>query len=332
MRLEMEKRGEERGWIESASDSAKWYTRYSMAGDQASLFDRKKYKGVLQQTYQIEPPAAGHSVLKTLLAYNTYLRSGGYSKYTPDDFTSDVKKFGLFVKDKKLKDIKTVDIQQWIGEIKKVMKEKTVSRKISAVTNYFNWLAQEKVITENPAQSIRYIRVTSPLPDILFDEECQKLLAAASADPRSYLLVLLLLYTGMKKEELFDLKLTHFDFSNKYAPELWLKHTGKKVKKDRKLKLPHEVVSVFQEYVKRYGITDILFPYTPRFIEMILTDTAKKAELQKKVTAGILRDTFVVQCLKRGEEIEKVLIKIGLTVTTGEDAKEKYLKLAGRAI
>jgi site-specific recombinase XerD len=303
-----------------------------MAGEQASLFDRKKYKGVLPQTYQIEPPAADHSVLKTLLAYNTYLRSGGYSKYTPDDFTSDVKKFWLFIKDKKLSEIRTIDVQQWIGEIKKVMKEKTVSRKISAITNYFNWLTQENVLAENPAQSIRYLRVTSPLPDILFDEECQKLLAAASADSRSYLLVLLLLSTGMKKEELFDLKLNHFDFSDKYAPELWLKHTGKKVSKDRKLKLPHEVVPVFHEYVKRYGITDILFPYTPRFIEMILTDTAKKAELHKKVTAGILRDTFVVRCLKRGEEIENVLIKIGLSVSTGEDAKEKYLKLAGRAI
>jgi site-specific recombinase XerD len=159
-----------------------------MAGDQTSLFDRKKYKGVLPQTYQIEPPAADHSVLKTLLAYNTYLRSGGYSKYTPDDFTSDVKKFGLFVKDKKLKDIKTVDIQQWIGEIKKVMKEKSVSRKISAIINYFLWLEKEKVLSVNPASSIRYMRITSPLPDILFDEECQKLLAAASGDSRSYLL------------------------------------------------------------------------------------------------------------------------------------------------
>src|SRR4051812_13881729 len=113
------------------------------------------------------------------------------------------------------------------------MKEKTVSRKISAVTNYFNWLAQKNILAVNPALSIKCLRVTSPLPDILFDEECQKLLAAASVDPRSYLLVSLLLDTGMKKEELLDLKLTHFDFSNIYAPELWLKHSGKKVRKDR---------------------------------------------------------------------------------------------------
>src|SRR5256886_17276284 len=131
------------GGIESANDSTKWYTRHDMAEEQASLFDQRKYKGVMPQTYQIEPPAADHTVLKTLLAYNTYLRSGGYSKYTPDDFTSDVKKFGLFVKDKKLSEILTVDIQQWIEVIKKVMKEKTVRRKISAIINYFLWLEKE---------------------------------------------------------------------------------------------------------------------------------------------------------------------------------------------
>ena len=285
----------------------------------------------MPQTYPIELPAADHSVLKTLPAYHTYLRSGGYSKYTPDDFTGDVKKFGLFIKNKKLSEIRTVDIQQWVGEIKQVMKEKTVSRKISAVTNYFNWLEQERVLSDNPAKSIRYIRVTSPLPDILFDEECQKLLASASADPRSYLLVLLLLETGLKKEELFDLQITHFDFSNKYAPELWVKHTGKKVKKDRKLKLPHEIIPVFNDYVRRYGITDILFPYTPRFIEMVLTDTARKAELQKKVAAGVLRATCAVRWLKNGEDIEAVLMKLGLS-PNDEDAKERHLKLAGRAI
>ena len=309
-----------------------------MAGEQTSLFDQKKYSGVLPQTYQIEPPGPDSTVLSTLPAYHAYLNSGKYSKYTPDDFTSDVKKFGLFLRErkrlgfftqeKKLKDIKTSDIQQWIGELKKVMTEKTVSRKISAITNYFLWLSTEKALIDNPADSIGYQRVTSPLPDILFDSECQKLLAEASNDPRTYLCLLLFLETGIKKEELFDLKVIHFDFTNKYAPEMWVKHTGSKVKKDRKLKLPPEIVPVFTDYVGQYKVTDILFPYTPRFIEMLLSDVAKRAQLQKKVTAGILRDTFVVRSLKRGEGIENVLRKIGLSESTWEDAMEKYLKLA----
>src|SRR3989440_2767195 len=232
-----------------------------MPGEQPSLFDRKKYSGVLPQTFQIEPPTSDCTVLKTLPAYHTYLQSGGYSKYTPDDFTSDVKKFGLFVKDKKLREIRTVDIQQWIGELKKVMTAKSVTRKISAITNYFLWLATEKVLDVNPAAPIRYLRVTSPLPDILFESECLQLLTAASTDPRTYLLLLILLETGIKKEEVFELKVMHFDLSNKYAPELWVKHTGKKVKKDRKLKLPPEMVPVFSDYVGgKYDITDMLFP------------------------------------------------------------------------
>jgi len=303
-----------------------------MASVQPSLFDRKQYTGVLPQTYPIDPPSADGTVLNTLPAYHAFLRSGDYSKYTPDDFTSDVKKFGLFIKEKKLREIRKSDIQQWIGELKKVMTEKTVSRKISALTNYFLWLESEKVLTVNPAASIQYLRVTSPLPDILFESEYQKLLTAASTDPRTYVLVLLLLETGIKKEEVFELKIIHFDLSNKYAPELWVKHTGKKVKKDRKLKLPPEIVPVFADYIKQYTIIDTLFPYTPRFIEMLLSDTAKRAGVQKKVTAGILRDTFVVRSLKRGERIENVLHKIGLSETTWEDAKEKYVKLAGRAI
>ena len=144
-----------------------------MTSVQPSLFDRKPYTGVLPQTFQIEPPTADSTVLKTLPAYHAYLRSGDYSKYTPDDFTSDVKKFGMFVKENKLREIRKADIQQWIGELKKVMGEKTVSRKISSLTNYFLWLEREKVLTVNPAQTIQYLRVTSPLPDILFESECQ---------------------------------------------------------------------------------------------------------------------------------------------------------------
>jgi hypothetical protein len=61
-----------------------------MGSEQPSLFDRKQYTGMMPQAFQIEPPTADSTVLKTLPAYHAYLRSGEYSKYTPDDFTSDV--------------------------------------------------------------------------------------------------------------------------------------------------------------------------------------------------------------------------------------------------
>ncbi len=299
-----------------------------MASQQPSLFDQRIYAGVLPQAYQIEAPTIDQTVLNTLPAYYAYLQSGNYSKYTPADFTSDLKKLGLFLRDKPLCKVQTADVQQWIGEIKKTMSAKTVSRKVSAVTNYFNWLVQAGVLTVNPTESIPYVRVTSPLSDVLFESECRQLRVAASPDPRAYLLLLLLLETGMKKAELFSLKLMHFDFSDAYAPELWIKHTGKQVWKDRKVKLPPEVAPVYADYIQQYAVAETLFPYTPRFIEQLLTAIARNAKLQKKVTAGVLRDTFVVRSLKQGAKLEDLLHKIGLSELTWEDARRKYMKLA----
>ncbi|HZC03807.1 MAG TPA: hypothetical protein VE844_21445, partial [Gammaproteobacteria bacterium] len=85
-----------------------------MPDDQLALFHPKKYKDVTAQRTPITPPAGDHTVLQTLPAYHAYLRSGDYSKYTPDDFTSDVKKFGLFLKEKKVSEIRPIDIHQWI--------------------------------------------------------------------------------------------------------------------------------------------------------------------------------------------------------------------------
>jgi len=302
-----------------------------MTKEQGTLFDKRTYRGQ-QQTHTIAPPTPDMSVGATLPAYHVYLSSGAYSKYTPDDFTADLKRFALFIGSKPLLDVQTVDIQQWIATLKETMPAKTVSRKVSAVGNYFRWLEREKVLERNPAKNIRAPRVTAPLPDILFNNECERLLAAASSNPRTYLLVLLLLETGIKKAELLELTTDNFDFSNKYQPELWIKHTGKQIFKDRRVKLPTEVTDVFNDYVQQYGVAGVLFPYTPRFIEQMLTEIAKQADITKKVTPGILRDMFVVRSVKRGQKLEELFEKIGLAKSSYDDARKKYGRLTSGAL
>jgi hypothetical protein len=53
---------------------------------------------------------------------------------------------------------------------------------------------------------------------------------------------------------------------------------------------------------------------------------------QPGVSAQILRDTCAVRQLRRGEGIERVLQRLGLSETTWEDAKIKYLKLSAGGI
>jgi site-specific recombinase XerD len=312
-----------------------------MSGSQLPLFQRKTYKGIIPTIpVEIQAPGGDKTVIETLPAYYTYLSNGGFSKYTPDDFTGDLKKFGVYLKDKKIQEVSERDIQGWISFLKapsprgEGLRAKTVSRKLTALGNYFQWLTVNEVIPadKNPMLNIANTRVSSPLPEILFETECTQLLTTASGDPRTYLLFLLFLETGIKLEELFGLRVSHFDFSNKYAPEMMIKHTGKKEKKSRKLKMPPEIISVFNDYVSAYNVDDLLFPYTPRFIRYLITETTEKAGVRKKVSAQILRDTCAIRQIKRGEGIERVLMRLGLSETTWEDAKVKYLKLSAVGI
>lgn len=74
-----------------------------MAGAQLPLFQRKTYKGILPTIpMAIQAPSGELTVLQTLPAYHQYLTDGGFSKYTPDDFTGDLKKFGVFLKEKQI--------------------------------------------------------------------------------------------------------------------------------------------------------------------------------------------------------------------------------------
>jgi hypothetical protein len=74
------------------------------------------------------------------------------------------------------------------------------------------------------------------------------------------------------------------------------------------------------------------FQALSKWPKLRLEGVAKRVNLQKKVTAGILRDSFVVRSIKRGEDIDLVLKKIGLTESTWEDAKIKYQKLSAGGI
>jgi site-specific recombinase XerD len=104
-----------------------------MTAAQLPLFQRKTFTSVIAaQKLPVAPPSNNKSVLSTLSAYYAYLQSGGYSKYTPDDFTGDVKKFGLYLRDKPISEITVHDVRDFVSTLKSKEKlsEKTVSRKL----------------------------------------------------------------------------------------------------------------------------------------------------------------------------------------------------------
>lgn len=304
-----------------------------MTTEQGTLFNQRGYRGQKPQTFTVVAPSSDMTVLATLPAYHAYLSSGQYSQHTAGDYTADMKLFGQYTRNRALSELQTGDMQAWVASLKATMPAKTINRKVSALGNFFRWLTHvEHVFEQNPAGGIRAHRVTAPLPDLLYDSECEELLRANSTDPRAYLLTLILLETGMKMAELLELDTANFDFSDKYQPVLLIKHSGKQVYKDRKLKLPVVIVPVFEDYVQRYSVTGPLFPYTERFLSGLLTDAGKRAKLTKRVTASMLRDLYVTRGVKRGEKLEDLFEKIGLAKNSYDDARKKYGRLTREAL
>src|SRR4051812_9497421 len=113
---------------------------------QLPLFLRKKFeKAVQKQTVEPVVPTGDRSVMQTLPAYRAFLCSQGYSESTTEKYFADVRKFSLFIREKKVGEITHHDIQQWIAGLLSKQGEKlepkTVNRKVSAIINYFQWLA-----------------------------------------------------------------------------------------------------------------------------------------------------------------------------------------------
>ena len=136
----------------------------------------------------------------------------------------------------------------------------------------------------------------------------------------------------MKSNELFKLKKANIDISNSYSPELWIKHTGKETKKDRKVALPAQFTEVYQKYVEQYEIEDFLYPVTDRYIQMLFVELKKQTGIDKELTPKTLRHTHVVRAYRRGEDTENIFERIGLAPDSRKEAGEMYLRLARKGI
>ena len=304
--------------------------------DQLPLFIRRTFqKKASTQVVKPATPTGERSVMQTLLTFQAFLAEK-YAPKTAKMYWGDVRELSIYLKNKKLKKISSHDLQQWIGSLVspagRGLERKTVNRKVSAITTYFLWLQGLEAITDDPTMVLNNARIQSPLPDYLYEGEIKTLSAEASRDSRTYLLVLLFLDTGLKSNELFLLTRAHVDISDPYNPELWIKHSGKQSKKDRKVALPARFTAVYTQYLERYSVGDKLFPFTARFMQMIFAELKRKTNIDKDLTAKTLRHTHVVMAYKRGEGFEIIFDRIGLAPDSRPEAEEVYRRLAAAGI
>lgn len=276
------------------------------------------------------------SLAACAIPYQQDLLLRGKSNYTVTCFLSDLKMFGDYVgQDTPVGRLTKEHLTDWLMKLKFGTKgqtpaPKTMARRVTFLKNFFSWLTREAVIKEDPSASLTLERPLPPLPQLLFADEVQRLLTAAADDPRCHCLVYLVLYAGLKKEEVMGLKLHHIDLSDPKMPLVtvhFAASTGKQ-HRERRLALPSEFAAIFKQYQQKYHPTNEVFVCTDRNLNYILAKAVKAADIKKRVTLQLLRDTFAVQQLQAGTTPDALREKLGLSDEAWLESREKYRRLA----
>ncbi|MBC8448094.1 MAG: tyrosine-type recombinase/integrase [Chloroflexi bacterium] len=295
-------------------------------------------------------PAAPRLTTQSSLAeardpFREHMLRQGFAENTVKAFLGDLNILAKYVGGHKpVGEIATWDLNDFLDYLLlrrgKPCSPKSYARRVTTLKVFFGWLAESAVLPNDPSAALVHRPTTTPLPSILYDDQVERLLSATrdmlwapQPDARSYLLVSLLLQTGIKKGECMGIELQHLDLSNPRAPVLFIRYTNPRMAhKERKLALSPQVLPALQQYRRQYQPQVRLFECTARNLEYVLHDAAKLADIPGGVSFEQLRWTAAVRDYRRGVPEEQLRQKLGLSRISWRDTLEKVKKLAAPAL
>jgi len=281
------------------------------------------------------------SLSAAISAFHGHMIRQGFSENTIKAFQADLRLFTRYMAaNRAIGAIGQADLAQfltWMRADRGVpCSPKTYARRLTTLKVFFDWLASADFIPADPAAALIHERPTTPLPQLLYDEQVSALLRttrdllwAPKPDARPYLLVSLILQTGIKKSECMDIKLEHIDLSSPQAPVLYIRYADpRRTSKERKLALGPGFAPVYRQYVREYAPKETLFECTARNLEYVLEDVAKLAEIPGGISFEQLRWTCAVRDYRNGMPAEQLRQKLGLSRISWRETLPKIQKLA----
>jgi len=175
----------------------------------------------------------------------------------------------------------------------------------------------------NCLEEVKAPKRTKSLPKSLSEEDVRKLIDAVEVSDdgsglqvfirtRDRLILSLLYSSGLRVSELVSLRINDIDLQ-----ERTIRIRGKG-DKDRIVLFDENTRNLLEDYLqKRVHESDYLFlnrfgdPLTPRYVQMMIKNYARKAGINKKVTPHILRHSFATHLLKNGVDIRAIQQLLG---------------------
>lgn len=297
-----------------------------------------------QRATSLTPEA---SLQAALGMFERYLMDEGFALNTVKAFVSDIRLLGRYLGiGTPIGEIGTKNLNDylhWLTDERGVpCSPKSYARRVTALKVFFRQLYETGAIPQDPSAAVIQRSVSSPLPDAPRVGDVSRALEVANAwrvgdadhkpDARPYLLLSLLLKTGIKKGEAMAIVPNHIDDSDPDKPVLYVRYANPRLRyKERKVPLDPEWLKVLDEYIQQYRPTDTLFTCTARNLEYILRDVAEAAELPPGVISfENLRWASALQDWRDDVEQDDIRQKLGLSKIGWRETKTKLRRLAER--
>jgi len=253
------------------------------------------------------------------------LAERGAAKNTIEAYRRDLVAVAEYLLPQALDTITSVGLTDYLSSIaEEGMSPRTSSRRLSALRQYFGFLVQEGIRTDNPTIKIDRPKLGRPLPKYLTEFEVDALLTAARLQRgrhgrRLTLIVELLYATGLRISELVTLPAS----AAKAQDALIIYGKGGK---ERLVPLGRQAISAMQSYEKdrnsfymSQGDSPWLFPsrgkgghISRRRVGQMLDELAVEAGIEvQKVSPHVLRHAFATHLLHNGADLRTVQELLG---------------------
>ena len=282
-----------------------------------------------------------------------------HSENTVESYKRDLLQFVEYLNKENIQSFNDVTypiVLNYISVIRygsKMLNNRSIARKCSALRSFYTYLEERKVVIENPFVQVKLGKNERKLPDFLFVDEIDNLFESIDLNTtigmRNRVLLELIYASGLRVSEAVNLKINDLDLE-----ECFVRILGKG-KKERIVPFYESIRDLLKIYIQttRYEIMlqnnqthSYLFvnlkgeKLTSRGIQYILNEQVKKSGLSNSVHPHTLRHSFATHLLDGGCDLRIVQELLGHSSlsttqiyvhTTTKKLKDSYFKTHPRA-
>ena len=250
-----------------------------------------------------------------------------YSSHTVTAYKKDIQEFIAFTS--KEHDVVAIDeveypiIRSWIiNLVSSGISNRTINRKIASLKAYYKFIQKIGIVASNPLAKHKALKTKKKLEVPFSELEMDKILKQIPFDNdfegvRDKLLIELLYYTGMRRAELINLKLSDFN-----SAKTTIKVLGKR-NKERVLPLVASILPLLSSYLaQRFSLEkivdkDVLFLTKSGYkiyetlVYRVINKYLSMVSPKVKKSPHILRHTFATHLLNNGADLNAVKELLG---------------------